>query len=207
MIKRACLLFAFTLPLLAIHAGLPNPPQGRLFNTATTPTNGVNETQLLTFSGTISGGTFILTFNNRQTGSIAWSATNATLVSNIDTALEALSSIGSGGVFTAVRSMTAGIGTITVTFSGTKNAKLDVSEMTRVSSLTGSGAALAISTLTAGVTADGRNSNAGTLCVAQDSGLTFVNKGTPPNPSWVPSVFLATPTPTVTPTPTPTPGP
>ncbi len=199
-------LLLFVILAFAItYAGNPYPPQGRVFNTATAPTNGVNETQVLTFSGTVTGGTFILTVNNRNTGPIPWSSTNATLVSNIDSSLKALSTIGSDGVYTAVGSMTSGIGTITVTFTG-KNAKLDVAQMTRTSSLTGSGAALVMSTLTNGVTADGRNSNAGTIDIAQDTGSTYINKGAPYSPSWVLSSSIPTPTPLPTATPTPTPN-
>jgi hypothetical protein len=44
------------------------------------------------------------------------------LVANIDSALEALGNIGTAGVGTAVGSMTAGVGTITVAFNG-NNAK------------------------------------------------------------------------------------
>ena len=173
------LLFATT-----AFAGNPNPTQGRLFITPTAPVNGTSEVQTLTFGGTITGGLFILTFNNRQTGPIAWSSTNATLVSNIDSALEALSSIGAGGVTTAVGTMTAGIGTITVTFVG-KNAKLDVATVSKNSTaMTGSGASLAVSVTTPGVTADGRNSSAGALCVAQDTGHIYVNTGSSPNPAW-----------------------
>jgi len=188
MIKRA-LLLSCLLPLLAMGAN-PNPSQGKVFNTPTAPVNGTNEIQTLTFAGTITGGTFILSFNNRQTGPISWSSTNNTLRDAIDSALEGLSSIGTSGVTTAVGVMTAGIGTITVTFSGSRVAKLDVSELIRISSLTGSGASLTVSTSTPGVTADGRTSNAGTLCVAQDTGSLYVNLGTSPNPNWT---SLATP--------------
>jgi hypothetical protein len=198
-------LVAFFLASAVAFAGNPNPPAARIFNTATMPTNGVNEVQLLTFSGTITGGSFILRFNNRQTGPISWSATSATLVSSIDSALKALASIGSDGVHTAAGTLAAGIGTVTVTFIG-KNAKLDVAQMTTTNSLTGSGANLVISTLTPGVTADGRNSNVGSVCVAQDTGITYINVGTASNPFWKPNVYIPTPTPVSTSTPTPTPN-
>ncbi len=185
--KKLFVAFA-TLLFIAVafaFAGNPNPPNAKVFTTPTSPVNGTNEVQTLTFSGSISGGSFILSFNNRQTGAITWSATNGTLVSNIDVSLEALASIGSSGVVTAVGTMTAGIGTITVTFSGTKNAKLDVSQMIVVNNaLTGAGALVAVTTTTPGVTADGRTSAAGTLDVAADDGSLWVNLGTSPNPTW-----------------------
>ena len=79
---------------------------------------GTNEVQTLTFGGTPTGGTFTLTFDGYTTAPISWSSTNATLVANIDAALEALPNIGAGGVTVAVGTMTNGIGTITVTFGG-----------------------------------------------------------------------------------------
>lgn len=186
IVKRIALAVALISVIsFGLFAGNPNPTQGRLFVTPTAPTNGTNEIQTFTFSGSISGGTFILRFNNNSTGPISWSATNATLVSSIDTSLEALASIGSGGVTTAVGSMTAGIGTITVTFGG-KNAKLDVSQISTINSLTGSGANLVITTTTPGITADGRNSGLGALCVAQDTGILYENAGAAPAPSWTP---------------------
>lgn len=102
--------------------------------TATTPVNGTNEVQTVTFGGTPTGGTFTITFSGRTTGAITWSSTNATLVANIDAALELLPNIGTGGVTTAVGTMTAGIGTITLTFTGNL-AKLAVALATATSSL------------------------------------------------------------------------
>src|SRR3954464_11821503 len=81
------------------------------------PVAGTDEVQTITIGGTPTSGTFRLTFEGFTTGDITWSATNATLVANIDAALEALDNIGTGGVVTAVATMTAGIGTATVTFS------------------------------------------------------------------------------------------
>ena len=138
-------------------------------------------TGTITFgSGQVSGN-FFLRFNNRTTSAIAWSATNNTLRDNIDAALEALGNIGSGGVTTAVDSMTAGIGTITVTFAG-NNAKKDVVEMT-VPSKTTSGT-IAVTTSTPGVVADGRTSPRGTLIEIGDTGAIYANTGTSPNPTW-----------------------
>lgn len=181
----SCVIVAISiLMLMPLQAGSVNPTQGRLYITASTPSDGTNEVQTLTFSGTITGGTFVLKFNNNSTGPITWSSTNATLIASIQGALNAVNSIGSGGTVVAVGTMTAGIGTATVTFSGSKVAKLDVAQMTRVSSLTGSGAALAVSTTTPGVTADGRNAPKGYLCVAQDTGHIYAQTGTAPNVTW-----------------------
>lgn len=189
--KRFALLLSFTLltfhfSLLPCHAGSDSLPQRKILYLATgAPSAGTNEIQTITFgSGQVSGN-FFLRFNNRTTSAIAWSATNGTLVSNIDAALEALGNIGAAGVTTAEGSMTAGIGTITVTFGG-NNAKKDVVEMT-VPSKTTSGT-IAVTTSTPGVVADGRTSPNGTLIEIGDTGAIYANTGTPPNPVWTQTV-------------------
>jgi hypothetical protein len=74
---------------------------------------GTNNVQTLTMSGTPTGGTTTLTYDGRTTGTIAYNAAAAA----VQTALEALPNIGTGGV-------TCGGGPwpatpITVTFAGT----------------------------------------------------------------------------------------
>lgn len=78
---------------------------------------GVASVQTITFGGTPTGGTFRLRYKGQETDTITWSSTNNTLRDNVDAALEALGNIGTGGVTTAVGSMTSGIGTLTVTFA------------------------------------------------------------------------------------------
>src|SRR3954463_10288848 len=95
---------------------------GILQNTGA-PVAGTDEVQTITIGGTPTAGTFTLTYDGFTTAAITWSNVNATLIAAIDAALEALPNIGSGGVVTAVGTMTAGIGTTTVTFSGANMAK------------------------------------------------------------------------------------
>lgn len=179
------LLFA-VIPLAAFGQAGENLPtfSAPILMTATTPVNGTNEIDTITIGGTPTAGSFTLTFEGKKTGAITWSATNATLVANIDAALEALANIGTGGVTTAVGTMTAGIGTITVTFTGNR-AKENVPVITGTSALTGTSPTLAVATTTSGATADGRISPKGTLCVAIDAGVLYQNSGTPPSPTWV----------------------
>lgn len=178
-------LMAFVTPLAFSQAGDPLPTfGGGILATATTPVNGTNEVDTITIGGTPTGGTFTLTFQNRTTAAITWSATNATLVANIDAALEALPTIGTGGVTTAVGTMTAGIGTITVTFTG-NNVKRDVSALTGTSSLTGTSPTLAVATTTPGVTADGRRSPTGQLLINKANGFLYQNTSTTSlQPTW-----------------------
>lgn len=156
---------------------------GRTVHSATAPVAGTNEIQTITFGAGITSGTFKLTYNGETTAAITWSATNATLIANVDAALEALSSIGTGGVTTAAGTLTAGIGTMLVTFDGTNVGRLNVGGITVASQPVG-GTVSAAET-TPGVEADGRDMARGTLCVADDTGKLYVNTGTPPNPTWV----------------------
>lgn len=108
---------------------------------------GVTEVQQVGISGAPTGGTFTLTFNGQTTTGIAWNATATT----VQTALRALSGIGSTGV-----NVTGGPGPGTawvVTFAGAL-AATDVPVMTATSSLTGgTSPAVTVTTTTAGVTA------------------------------------------------------
>jgi trimeric autotransporter adhesin len=99
---------------------------------------GTNEVQTVTLTGGPTGGTFNLTYDGQTTSAIAYNADAAT----VDTALEALSNIGSGDV-TVTGS--AG-GQWTVTFGGAL-AATNLPQMTaNGSSLTGgSGQAIAVS--------------------------------------------------------------
>jgi hypothetical protein len=134
----------------------------------TAPTgSGTSAVQRLTFTGPITGGSFKLSFGGIPTGNLLWSATNATLVSRIDTALERLSTVGSGNITTAVNTMTAGIGTIDITFIDQK-AELAV-DLIEVESddLTGGGS-VAVSEVTPGVDAPLRDAPIGAIAVTTD---------------------------------------
>lgn len=112
----------------------------RLTTTTTDGIVGNNEVQKIAIQGTATGGTFTLTFAGQTTSSIAYNAGAST----VSTALQALSSIGSGNV-----SVTGSAGLWTVTFQGSM-AKQNVDQLTATSSLTGSASAnVTIATTTA----------------------------------------------------------
>lgn len=123
---------------------------------------GTNEVQTLTIGGTPTGGTFAIGFTGTAlntttkvvTGPITWSATNATLIANILAALQAvpaLTSPDSSNVTVAALSLTAGIGTINVTFVNGLGAT-DINQMTADGTLlTGTSPTVAFTTATAGV--------------------------------------------------------
>jgi len=89
-----------------------------------------NEVQTLTITGTPTGGTFKLTFGGQQTGTIAYNATAST----VQTALRALSTIGSTGV-TCTGGPLPG-SAVAITFTGTL-AGTDVALLTSADTLTG----------------------------------------------------------------------
>lgn len=155
-----------------------------IFPFAGVPGNGTSEVQTLTFGGTPTGGTFKLSFDGYTTAAITWSATNATLVANIDAALEALASIGTGNVTTAVGTMTAGIGTITVTGAGSLAAKNIPAIAVADNSLTGTSPTLAATTTTPGVDAGGRGLPKGQVLIDTTNADIYINAGTAYAPIW-----------------------
>lgn len=156
-----------------------------IYHGATTPGTGTSEVQTLTFGGTwVGGDTFVLSFMGASTGAIAWSATNNTLVANIDAALGALADIGgAANVTTAVGTMTAGIGTITVTFAAALGKK-DVPTIA-VGTIVSTAGTLANAVTTPGVTAAGKDQcPKGAAYVADDTGVWYSNTGTAAAPTW-----------------------
>jgi hypothetical protein len=151
-------------------------PSNRIRNLGTLAA-GTDEIQRLTIGGTPTGGTFILRFESVNTSAITWSATNVTLLANIQAALDAHPSLGTNGCVAAAASLTAGIGTINLTF-GAARAKENVEAMTVFkNSLTGTAPTLAITTPTPGVNASGRYAAKGDMAVDEDA-IVYVNTGT-----------------------------
>ena len=148
------------------------------------PTSGTNEVQTLTFGGTITGGDFALTFQSGTTASIAWSNVNATLVANIDAALKALPNIDTGDLTTAVGTMTAGIGTITLTFTGAFAAS-DVGPVTiAANTLTGTAPTLTVTQTTPGSPGGGKGASKGQLLIDTTNAKLYINTGTSASPTW-----------------------
>lgn len=183
--------FIFALALLAFpFAGTAQTPdtrnQGGILLAVGVPSNGTNVVETLTFGGTITGGTFTLQFLGTNTAPITWSATNATLVSNISTALNAIPTVGTAGFTVAVGTMTAGIGTITATATSGGNLGIMVQPAIIVvtNALTGTSPTLTSAITTPGVQADGRKSIKGTLIIDQTNGNLYQNHGNPLGPNW-----------------------
>lgn len=162
-----------------------------VYEYAGVPSNGTSEIDTLTIQSGTASGTFTITIaGGRTTAPITWSATNATLVANVDAALEAMTQIGTGGVTTAVGSMTAGIGTITITFTG-KNAKRDMPALSvgtdtlSASTPTPNPSDATITTTTPGVEATFRDAKTGQLLVDTVTPDLYLNDSTTPgSPTW-----------------------
>lgn len=157
---------------------------GAPLQNAGAPAAGTNEVQTLTIGGTPTGGTFKLTFDGWQTAAITWSATNATLLANINAALDLLPNGAASAIVASDSSLTAGIGDLLLTFSGAPLAKRAVPTMTAQSSLTGTSPTLAIAETTPGVDVTARGAAAGALLIDTTNKKLYINTGTAASPTW-----------------------
>lgn len=155
-----------------------------LYN-AGTPAAGTNKVDTLTIGGTPTSGTFTLSFQGQFTGAITWSATNATLLANINTAIQALGSVGASGVVATALALTAGIGTITMTY-GSLLGKLAIPTGVQIgaNNLAGTSPTLAIAETTPGVTVTQRGANIGDVILDNTNGAMYQNTGVANAPAW-----------------------
>lgn len=110
------------------------------------PTHGTTEVQLITITGTPTGGTFTITMDGATTSALAYNASAAT----VQSALQALSTIGSGNVLVTG---SAG-GPYTLTFAGDL-AETDVNTVSvDITLLTGGTPVVAVTVPTPGVNAE-----------------------------------------------------
>lgn len=157
---------------------------GRILQNAGVPGVGTNEVQTLTIGGTPTAGTFTLTFEGYTTAAITWSAVNATLLAAINAALDLLPNVLTAGIVATAGTLTAGIGTILLTFSGGDVAKKAVGLVTANSSLTGTAPTLAIVETTPGVDATYRGFGKGTIVSDTTNGIAYINTGSALAPTW-----------------------
>lgn len=160
--------------------GLGTPLQN-----AGAPSAGTNEVQTLTIGGTPTGGTFRLSASGFSTAAITWSNVNATLIAAIDAALEALPVIGAGNVVTAAGTLTAGIGTVTLTFGGALAGVPAPQVGVADNSLTGTTPTLAVARTTPGVAATGRGAPRGARLIDTSTGVQYTNTSATATPTWV----------------------
>lgn len=146
------------------------------------PTAGTSEVQTLTIGGTPTGGTFRLSFEGVRTGSITWSATNATLLANMNAAMDA--AWGTASVVAAAGTLTAGIGTVTLTFGANRALQAVPTIAVNENALTGSAPTLAVAETTPGVDATQRGAAKGALLIDTTNGTLYQQTGTPPSVTW-----------------------
>lgn len=158
-----------------IEGGLGTPLQN-----AGAPGTGTAAVQTLTIGGTPTGGSFRLRHQGFVTAAIDWTATDATLVSRIDAALEALPSIGTGGVVTADVTLTSGIGDASLTFGKAPIPLITVA----ANNLTGTNPTVAVAETTPGVAETGLGAPKGALLVDTTNGKLYINTGTAADPTW-----------------------
>jgi hypothetical protein len=149
------------------------------------PAAGTNEVQTLTIGGTPDGGTFKLALDGHETTAISWAAVNATLLASINAALDALPNSAASAIVATAGTLTAGIGTVTLTFSGAPLNRKAVNTMTAPdNSLTGTAPTLAVAETTPGVDATARGIAEGGLLLDTTNKKLYVNTGTSYAPTW-----------------------
>jgi hypothetical protein len=145
------------------------------------PVAGTDEVQTATFGGA-PAGSYVLNVLGYQTAPIAWSAVNATLISALQAALDVIPGVGAGGIVAAVGTMTAGVGTATLTFSGANVSKRAQPTITVVSPP--SPGTLTIAETTPGVEAYPPGPRRGLVVSDESTGKLLINTGTPTLPVW-----------------------
>jgi len=149
-----------------------------MLSLAGAPTDGVDEVQRLTPTGTISGGDFTITFEGQETDAIAFNATAAA----IQAALEALSNVAVGEVEVTGGPMNTTA--VDITFTGNK-AGTDRTQVTvDDGNLTGSTPVITPSTVTGGVVGSYRGAQPGAILQDTTNGILYRNVGTRATPTW-----------------------
>lgn len=156
-----------------------------VYGYAGAPSNGTSEIDTLTIQTSTSAGTFTISVtNSRPTAAITWSATDATLIANIQAALVAHPVIGTGGAVVTAGTGTSGIGTYLITLGG-KNGRQDFPALSiGTNALTG-GTAPTLTTTTAGVAGTFTNALTGALLEDTTNGELYQNiSAVAGSPNW-----------------------
>jgi hypothetical protein len=149
------------------------------------PVAGTDEVQTLTIGGTPTGGSFTLSFDGFTTAAIDWTATDATLIADVEAALEALPNVGTGGISAADGTLTSGIGTITLTFDGANLAKRVQPLITADGAeLEGTDPTVAVAETTPGVNATGFGMPPGGIYHDITNAKAYINTGSAAAPAW-----------------------
>lgn len=156
---------------------------GRLATNAGAPVAGTDAVHTITTGGTITGGTFNIAVAGRNQD-VTWSATNATLLANVDAAMVALYGEATANFTVAAGTLTNGIGTLTITYVGTMGKLAVALPVVDDSGLTGTDPTAAIAETTPGVSATRRGIPKGGLLVDTTNAVLYINTGTATAPTW-----------------------
>lgn len=157
---------------------------GAYFTTGA-PVAAVNEVQTLTFGTGSTGGTYRLAYSGFETGNINYSTTNSTLLASLQAALDLLAPFGVNGVVATAGSLTAGVGTVLLTFSGANVAGRPVANITVTNNaLTVGPTTLTNVKTTTGVAPSPRGPAKGATLVRLDTAVLHINTGTAVAPVW-----------------------
>lgn len=169
---------------MAVIVGNPIRDSYEGYRFAGAPGAGTNQVDTLTLDAT--GGTFKLKVGGYTTAAITWSATNGTLLANINTAIRACPNVGGTAETATAGTLTAGVGTVLLTASGVLAHKaLGVFFTVANNSLTGTATCTIDSpSTTPGVDAFGRGAPKGAICIDITNGKEYINTGTPPSSTW-----------------------
>jgi hypothetical protein len=159
-------------------AGKARESGGGVLTNAGVPSAGTSEVQTVATTGTPTGGTFKLAFEGRATAAIVYNAAAAA----VQSALEALPNIGSGGVVCGGGPLPTGV---TVTFSGNL-ARRAVALLTLFSNdLTPAGSTgVTITETTPGVDATYRDAPVGSAVMDTTNAKLYVKTGTMAAPTY-----------------------
>lgn len=143
------------------------------------PTDGVDEVVTLAVTGTPTGGSLTVTYGGQTTSAIAYNATSTT----VQTALVALSTIGSGNV-TCTGGPLPGTAVV-LTFGGILSGT-NIGSITTTDSLTGgSSPESSITVNTGGVVGSFRGAPANAVLMSTTGvGFLYYNSGTSQRPVW-----------------------
>lgn len=157
---------------------MPIPTGAEIFYSGV-PTNGTNEVQRITVTGTPTGGTFTISWSGQTTAAIAYNATAAA----VQSALEALSNIGVGEVAVSGGPLPGAV--VNVTFQNGLGGKDQVAMTTTDSFTGGSAPASAVTTPTAGVRGTYRGAAFGAILLDTTNGIIYEQTSTSAaTPTW-----------------------
>lgn len=153
----------------------------RVYHSATTPSNGTDAVQELDITGTPTGGTFRLLFQGHRTAALDHDISHT----DLEAALEAVASIGTGNVTVTGSGDGNDELPYTITFVGDLGARaVPLLEAVDVALEEGTDPEVEITEDTPGVDGTRLDLGVGALLVDDSTGKLYINTGEAGNPTW-----------------------